>query len=95
MTIIITDQDVQRFLSMEECIEAMRVAFSDFADGKAANLPRMRYSVDTETLNKRYLANIQAGAVPSYGVAAVSPPSTIISVPVIYLASSEHKNKTA
>ena len=30
-----------------------------------------------------------------YGVAAVSPPSTIISVPVIYLASSEHKNKTA
>jgi len=78
MTIIITDEDVQRFLSMEECIEAMRVAFSDFADGKAANLPRMRYSVDTETLNKRYLANIQAGAVPSYGVAAVRAGSRFV-----------------
>lgn len=58
MTIIITDQDVQRFLSMEECIIAMRVAFSDFANGKAANLTWMRNSVDAETLNKRYLANI-------------------------------------
>jgi len=71
MTIVISDDDVRRLLSMEECIEAMRVAFADFADGKAANMPRMRYSVDTATPDKRYLANIQAGAVPSYGVAAV------------------------
>ena len=71
MTIVITDDDVRRLLTMEECIEAMRVAFADFADGKAANMPRMRYSVDTADPNKRYLANIQAGAVPSYGVASV------------------------
>ena len=71
MTIVITDDDVRRLLSMEECIEAMRVAFADFAEGRAANMPRMRYSVDTATPDKRYLANIQAGAVPSYGVAAV------------------------
>ncbi len=34
---IITDDDVQRLLSMEECIEAMRVAFSDFAKGGVVN----------------------------------------------------------
>ncbi len=31
MTIIVTDEDVQRLLSMRECIEAMRTAFRDFA----------------------------------------------------------------
>jgi alanine dehydrogenase len=71
MTIIITDEDVRGLLSMPECIEAMRVAFTDLADGQAANMPRMRYSVPTKTVNKQYLANIQAGAVPSFGVAAV------------------------
>ena len=71
MTIVITDDDVKRLLSMEECIEAMRTAFADLADGKAASLPRMRYAVDTADPSKRYLANIQAGAVPSYGVACV------------------------
>src|SRR5580765_8183281 len=43
VTIIITDDDVQRLLPMADCIEAMRVAFRDFADGRAVNRPRMRY----------------------------------------------------
>ena len=71
MTIVITGDDVKRLLSMEECIEAMRKAFADLSDGKAASLPRMRYAVDTSDPSKRYLANIQAGAVPSFGVACV------------------------
>lgn len=71
MTIVITDDDVKRLLSMEECIGAMRTAFADLAEDKAASLPRMRYSVDTADPSKRYLANIQAGAVPSFGVACV------------------------
>lgn len=71
MTIVITDDDVKRLLSMEECIGAMRTAFADLADGTAASLPRMRYAVDTADPSKRYLANIQAGAVPSAGVACV------------------------
>jgi len=71
MTIVITDDDVKRLLSMEECIGAMRTAFADLADGKAASLSRMRYTVDTADPMKRYLANIQAGAVPSFGVACV------------------------
>ena len=41
MTIVITDDDVKRLLSMEECIDAMRTAFSDLADGKAASLGRL------------------------------------------------------
>jgi ornithine cyclodeaminase/alanine dehydrogenase-like protein (mu-crystallin family) len=71
MTIVITDDDVKRLLSMEECIAAMRTAFADLSDGRAASLPRMRYAVDTADPSKRYLANIQAGAAPSFGVACV------------------------
>src|SRR4051794_31275676 len=43
MTIIITDDDVKRLMPMPDCIEAMRVAFRDFANGIAVNRPRMRY----------------------------------------------------
>jgi hypothetical protein len=43
MTIIITDEDVKRLLPMQDCIEAMRVAFRDLSTGSAVNRPRMRY----------------------------------------------------
>lgn len=36
MTIIITDDEVRRLLPMGECIDAMRVAFRDFAAGTAS-----------------------------------------------------------
>ena len=43
MTIIITDDDVKRVLPMADCIDAMRIAFKDFSEGSAVNLPRSRY----------------------------------------------------
>ncbi len=71
MPIVITDADAQRLLSVPEAIEAMRVAFSDLANGKAANPPRMRYSTGTDDPERRYFANIHAGAVESYETACV------------------------
>jgi ornithine cyclodeaminase/alanine dehydrogenase-like protein (mu-crystallin family) len=69
MTIIITDEDVKRLLPMQDCIEAMRVAFSDFASGAAVNRPRMRYLARHPDPQREYLANVHVGAVPSYGIA--------------------------
>ena len=71
MPIIITDEDAIRLLSIPEAIEAMRVAFRDLSDGKAANPPRLRYSSETPDPKRRYFANIHAGAVPSYRTACV------------------------
>ena len=71
MAIIITDDDVRKNLSMAECIEAMQVAFRDYADGKARSLPRTRYQVETPDPNRKYLCNVHVGAVPSYGMACV------------------------
>jgi alanine dehydrogenase len=71
MSIIITDADAERLLSIPEAIEAMRLAFHDFAEGRAVNPPRMRYSASTPDPTRRYGANIQAGSVESAGVACV------------------------
>lgn len=81
MTIIITDDDVQRLLSMEECIEAMRVAFADFAKGDAVNRPRVRYTARHSQPDSRYFANVHVGAVPSYGIACVRAGSQIMKPP--------------
>jgi ornithine cyclodeaminase/alanine dehydrogenase-like protein (mu-crystallin family) len=71
MTLIITDADAERLLSIPEAIEAMRLAFRDLSDGRAVNPPRLRYSAPTPDPARRYTANIHAGAVASAGVACV------------------------
>ena len=60
MTIIITDGDVKRLLSMRDCIEAMRVAFGDLANGAAVNRPRMRYLAKHPEPERKYLANVMS-----------------------------------
>jgi alanine dehydrogenase len=81
MTIIITDEDVKRLLPMQDCIEAMRVAFRDLADGAAVNRPRMRYLAKHPDPERKYLANVHVGAVPSCGMACVRAGSQIIRPP--------------
>ncbi len=81
MTIIITDDDVRRLLPMRECIDAMRVAFRDFAAGRAVNRPRMRYLAEHPDPDRKYLANVHVGAVPSAGIACVRAGSQIIRPP--------------
>jgi ornithine cyclodeaminase/alanine dehydrogenase-like protein (mu-crystallin family) len=71
MPIIITDEDAIRLLSIDEAVEAMRVAFRDLAEGRAVSPPRLRYSSATPDPNRRYFANIHAGAVLSYRMACV------------------------
>jgi ornithine cyclodeaminase/alanine dehydrogenase-like protein (mu-crystallin family) len=71
MPIMISDEDAIRLLSIDEAIEAMRVAFRDLAEGRAVNPPRLRYSSATPDPNRRYFANIHAGAVLSYRTACV------------------------
>lgn len=71
MPIMITDDDAIRLLSISEAIDAMRVAFADLAQGRAVNPPRLRYSSQTPDPQRRYFANIHAGALQSYRVACV------------------------
>jgi alanine dehydrogenase len=81
MTIIITDDDIERHLSMRECIDAMGTAFADFSQGDAVNLPRARYQARHPDPKQRYFANVHVGAVPSVGLACVRAGSQIITPP--------------
>lgn len=81
MTIIITDEDVARHLSMRECIDSMATAFTDFSGGDAVNLPRARYQARHSDPTRRYFANVHVGAVPSAGIACVRAGSQIIVPP--------------
>ena len=81
MTLIITDEDVGRLLSVRECIDAMEVAFRDFSEGVAVNRPRVRYLAQHPDPDRRYFANVHVGAVPSYGVACVRAGSQIMRPP--------------
>src|SRR6266436_840209 len=81
MTIIITDEDVKRLLPMRDCIESMRVAFGDLANGAAVNRPRVRYLARHPDPERKYLANVHVGAVPSYGIACVRAGSQVIRPP--------------
>lgn len=78
MAIIITDDDVRQHLTMPECIEAMRIAFRDYAGGKAKTLPRVRYRAETPDPDRTYFCNVHVGAVPSYGMACVRAGSNTI-----------------
>ncbi|MGE3248164.1 MAG: ornithine cyclodeaminase family protein [Beijerinckiaceae bacterium] len=78
MTIIITDEDVATHLSVRDCMNAMRVAFSDFSKGDAVNRPRLRYLARHPDPGLRYMANVHVGAVPSAGVACVRAGSQIL-----------------
>ncbi len=81
MTIIITDEDVSRLLSMRECIDAMKIAFMDFSEKVAVNRPRVRYFAKHPDPARRYFANVHVGAVPSSGIACVRAGSQIMIPP--------------
>ena len=71
MTLVLSDNDVQRLLSMEECIEAMEAAFRDYANATAVNIPRIRYQCPSANPEYAYSSNIHIGAVSSCNTAAV------------------------
>jgi ornithine cyclodeaminase/alanine dehydrogenase-like protein (mu-crystallin family) len=95
LTIIITDEDVKRLLPMRDCIEAMRTAFRDFAQGDAVNRPRMRYLARHPDPERRYLANVHVGAVPSAGIACVRAGSQIIRPPSATINRRTYENPQA
>jgi len=94
-TLIITDDDVGRLITMRECIDAMRIAFEDFSNGVAVNRPRLRYLARHSDPEKRYFANVHVGAVPSAGVACVRAGSQIMRLPTAASERRTYENPSA
>jgi len=71
LTLFIQDQDIQKFLSMEACIDMMEEAFRDYGTGVAVNLPRVRMEAPVSTPDMRYYVNTHIGAMPKYETACI------------------------
>ena len=77
MVLIVQDTEIKKLLPMKDCMEAVEVAFKEYAHGEAANPPRSRYACSMPGQEMHYRANVHIGAVPGYGVAAVRLGSSI------------------
>ena len=71
MVMIINEEEGKELLTMGECIDLMEDVFREIGRGNGVNRPRLRYSCPTPDPKAKYFANIHAGALPKYGVAAL------------------------
>lgn len=82
MTIILNNQEIESLLDMTECVDAMELAFTDLAHGKAVNRPRSHtYSqLDDEHY---YMFKSMDGALPRFGIHALRLSSDIVEERVV------------
>lgn len=71
MTLVLEDAHVAELLPMADCIEAMEVAFRDYGQGGAVNVPRIRYRSATASPERMYWSNVHIGTTPSRDTAAI------------------------
>jgi hypothetical protein len=75
--LLLNEDEVQRLLSMNECIVEVEAAFRSLGSGRAYNLPRGRIRSEPFEGKYSYWMNCIPGAVPDQGVAALRIDSAV------------------
>jgi len=70
MPLIISNEDVIRILTMEDCLTAVERAFLELGEGDAASRPRSELVVPQPEAGRHYLLKTWDAALPSIGLAA-------------------------
>ena len=84
MTLILSNDDVERLLTMPDCIEALEQAYLDMAEGRG--ISRQRSDCITPTTygeDAIYGLKSMDGVVPSLGVGAIRINSDIVTNPLV------------
>ena len=81
MTLILGNDDVERLLTMDDCIAALEEGYRDLAKGIALTRPRSDCLAPTKRGDAVYGLKSMDGVVPSAGVGAVRINSDIITWP--------------
>jgi len=85
MTLILNNDEVQRVLTMDACLEVLEDAYREQAAGRAMN--QLRYDTEMplpEMRNDgRYEFKTMVGVLPKYGVSALRMSSSVVHHPVI------------
>ncbi len=84
MTLILSNEDVEKLLTMPDCIEALETAYLDLAEGRGVS--RQRSDCITPTTwheDAVYGLKSMDGVVPALGVSAIRINSDIITNPLV------------
>jgi ornithine cyclodeaminase/alanine dehydrogenase-like protein (mu-crystallin family) len=81
MTLLLSNEDVDRALTMPDCLEAMEVAYRDLAEMRGANGVRSEVLTPTTREDALHSLLTMSGVVPRFGVGAVRINSDILTWP--------------
>ncbi len=83
MTLILSNADVEKLLTMPDCIAALEEAYVDLADGRGVTRTRSDTITPTGRQDALYSLKSMDGVVPALGVGAVRINSDILTWPKI------------
>ncbi|MBV8286943.1 MAG: hypothetical protein JOZ35_08490, partial [Hyphomicrobiales bacterium] len=81
MTLILSNDDVEKLLTMRECIAVMEEAYVELADGRGVSRTRSDCFTPTARADALYSLKSMDGVAPKLGVGAVRINSDIVTWP--------------
>jgi ornithine cyclodeaminase/alanine dehydrogenase-like protein (mu-crystallin family) len=81
MTLILSNDDVEKLLTMRECIAVMEEAYAELADGRGVSRTRSDCFTPTTRADALYSLKSMDGVAPKLGVGAVRINSDIVTWP--------------
>jgi alanine dehydrogenase len=83
MTLILSNDDVAKLLTMPECIGALEEAYVELADGRGVSRPRSDCLTPTQRPDAIYGLKSMDGVIPKFGIGAVRINSDIVTWPKV------------
>jgi alanine dehydrogenase len=81
--LIVTNEEIESFLAMPECLQVLEEAYRDLGNGDAADIPRQDMLVSNPRPGAVHSFKTMSGSWPRAGVAALRLNSDIVNWPVV------------
>jgi alanine dehydrogenase len=81
MTLILSNADVEKLLTMPECIEALEQSYVELIEGRGVNRTRSDCITPTSNPDAIYGLKSMDGVIPKFGIGAIRINSDIVTFP--------------
>src|SRR6267142_6762699 len=81
MTLILSNEDVEKLLTMPECIDVLEEAYVELAEGRGVNRTRSDCITPTTNSDAVYGLKSMDGVIPKLGIGAIRINSDIVTFP--------------
>ncbi|MEA2991285.1 MAG: alanine dehydrogenase [Alphaproteobacteria bacterium] len=83
MTLILSNKDVEKLLTMRECIDVLEEAYVELAEGRGVSRTRSDCLTPTSRADAHYSLKSMDGVIPKLGISAIRLSSDIVTMPKI------------